>query len=49
MPLLFWPLLTGTVGYAAGLFSGETFARTFKILIAVLLALWLVNITGVMK
>ncbi|WP_170107647.1 hypothetical protein [Photobacterium lipolyticum] len=51
MPLafLFWPALAGTVGYVGGLFSGEVFARTFKILIAVLMGLWLVNITGVLK
>ena len=49
MPMLFWPLLTGTIGYVTGLFSGESFARTFKILVAVLMLLWLFNITGGVK
>ena len=49
MPLLFWPLLAGTVGFVGGMFTGETFGRTFKILIAVLMGLWLLNITGVTK
>ncbi|WP_170107491.1 hypothetical protein [Photobacterium indicum] len=49
MPLLFWPLFAGSIGFAGGLFSGEAFARTFKILLFVVMGLWLANIMGVMK
>ncbi|MGF1887445.1 hypothetical protein L4D13_15060 [Photobacterium profundum] len=49
MPLLFWPLLAGSIGFAGGLFSGEAFARTLKILVSVVMGLWLINISGVMK
>ncbi|WP_160657061.1 MULTISPECIES: hypothetical protein [Photobacterium] len=44
MPLLFWPLLAGTVGFVGGLFTGEAFSRTLKILVAVVMGLWLYNI-----
>ncbi|UTV27502.1 hypothetical protein [Photobacterium atrarenae] len=47
MPLLFWPLLAGSIGYVGGLFTGEAVSRTVKLLIAVLIALWLYNkLTG---
>ncbi|MDO6496838.1 hypothetical protein [Photobacterium sanguinicancri] len=49
MPLLFWPLLVGTVGFVGGMFTGEAFSRTLKLLITVVMGLWLVNITGVLK
>ncbi|GAL02951.1 hypothetical protein JCM19237_5844 [Photobacterium aphoticum] len=49
MPLLFWPLLLGTVGFVGGLFTGEAVGRTLKILVAVLMGFWLLNITGVTK
>ncbi|GHA34302.1 hypothetical protein ACFFLZ_06410 [Photobacterium aphoticum] len=49
MPLLFWPLLVGTICFVGGLFTGEALSRTLKILVAVLMGLWLLNITGVTK
>ncbi|WP_157134399.1 hypothetical protein [Photobacterium profundum] len=49
MPFLFWPLFAGSIGFAGGLFSGEAFSRTLKILLFVVMGLWLVNITGVIK
>ncbi|MGR2767361.1 MULTISPECIES: hypothetical protein [Photobacterium] len=44
MPLLFWPLLAGTVGYVSGLFTGEKVGQTLRILIAVVMGLWLFDI-----
>lgn len=44
MPFLFWPLLTGTIGYISGLFTGEKVGRTVRILAAVIMGLWLYDI-----
>ncbi|MGR5064677.1 hypothetical protein [Photobacterium sp. DNB22_13_2] len=44
MPLLFWPLLAGTVGFATGMFTSEKVGRTVRILAAVIMGLWLYDI-----
>ncbi|MGF1702521.1 hypothetical protein L4D09_19690 [Photobacterium makurazakiensis] len=44
MPLLFWPLLAGTVGYISGLFTSEKVGQTLRVLVTVLMGLWLYDI-----
>lgn len=41
MPVFFWPLLAGGVGYVGGLFSKNTLSGAVRLLILVMVALYL--------
>ncbi|MEI8612066.1 hypothetical protein [Enterovibrio norvegicus] len=49
MPLLFWPLMAGGVGFVGGLFTKDTLSSAVKLLVLVLVAMYLMNQMGVLK
>ncbi|MBV7296825.1 hypothetical protein [Enterovibrio paralichthyis] len=49
MPVLFWPLLAGGVGFAGGLFAKDTVSSALKLLALVLVVLFLIDKSGVLK
>ncbi|STO57455.1 hypothetical protein [Grimontia hollisae] len=49
MPVFFWPLLAGGVGYVGGLFTQQTLSRALKVLVWGWVALFLIKQSGVLK